>query len=66
MGEAIGFYFRGMDKQEVTQIRAELNRLAKELGYIAQSGPTKGQGNAAALLVAIARGEVKAGKDANL
>jgi hypothetical protein len=63
MGEAIGFYFRGIDKQEVTQIRAELNRIAKELGYIAQSGPTKGQGNAAALMQAIARAEVKVVKE---
>lgn len=58
VGEAIGFYFRGMNKEEVTAIRAELNRIAKELGYTARTGPTKGQGNAAALLVAIARGEV--------
>jgi hypothetical protein len=63
MGEAIGFYFRQMDKQEVTQIRARLNEIAKSLGYVAQSGPTKGQGNAAALLVAIARGEIKVSKD---
>lgn len=60
MGEAIGFYFRGdITKQELNQIRAELNRIAKELGYLAKTGPTMGQGNAAALLVAIAKGEVK-------
>lgn len=59
MGEAIGFYFRGMNKEEVTAIRAELNRIAAQLGYVANRGPTKGQGNAAALLVAIARGEVE-------
>lgn len=57
MGEAIGFYFRQMNKEEVTAIRAELNRIAKELGYTAKTGPTMGQGNAAALLVAIAKGE---------
>lgn len=59
MGEAIGFYFRQMDKEEVTQIRARLNEIAKSLGYVAERGPTAGQGNAAALLVAIARGEVE-------
>lgn len=62
MGEAIGFYFRGMSKEEVTAIRAELNRIALSLGYTARTGPTKGQGNAAALLVAIAQGEVKVKK----
>lgn len=62
MGEAIGFYFRGMNKEEVTAIRAELNRLAAHLGYVAKRGPTVGQGNAAALLVAIAKGEVEVSK----
>lgn len=65
MGEAIGFYFRGMNKEEVTAIRAELNRIAKELGYLAKTGPTMGQGNAAALLVAIAKGEVELAKEQN-
>lgn len=62
MGEAIGFYFRGLNKAEVTQIRAKLNEIAKGLGYIAKRGPTSGQGNAAALLIAIARGEITLSK----
>lgn len=54
----LGFYFRDMTKEEANAVRARLNELAAEFGYTAKSGPTVGQGNAAALLVAIARGEV--------
>jgi hypothetical protein len=58
-GHAVGFYFAGMSKEEVNTLRARLNDLAAELGYVAKAGPTAGQGNAAALLVAIANGEVR-------
>lgn len=59
MGESIGLYFRNLTKAEVNEVRRRLNELAAELGYTAKGGPTKGQGNAAALMVAIANGEVK-------
>lgn len=59
MGTAIGLYFRGKDKAEVNAIRARLNELAGELGYTAVSGPTTGEGNLAALLVALAAGELR-------
>ena len=57
-GHAVGFYFAGMSQDEVNALRSRLNELAAELGYVAKAGPTAGQGNAAALLVAIAKGEV--------
>lgn len=55
---AIGLYFRGLTKEEINQVRARLNELAAALGYIAKAGPTAGRGNAAAMLVAIAKGEL--------
>jgi hypothetical protein len=55
---AIGIYFRGMTKPETNAIRARLNEHAAEHGYVAARGPTAGQGNLAALLVAIQAGEV--------
>lgn len=54
----IGFYFAGMSKDEANEVRRRLNEIAAAYGYTAQAGPTAGQGNAAALLVAIANGEV--------
>jgi hypothetical protein len=59
MGTPLGFYFAGLTQEEVNQVRAQLNRIAAEFGYVAKAGPTAGQGNAAALLVAIARGKIK-------
>jgi len=56
MGQAIGLYFRGLDKSGVNDLRARLNRLAGELGYTAQAGPTTGDGNLAALLIGIGDG----------
>jgi hypothetical protein len=52
MGSTIGLYFP-IDKDEVNALRARLNALAGELGYIAKAGPTAGKGNLAALLMAI-------------
>jgi hypothetical protein len=46
-----------MEKEEANAIRAKLNEIAKDLGYLAERGPTAGEGNLAALLVAIAEGE---------
>jgi hypothetical protein len=61
---AIGFYFpERMSNEEVNQVRRRLNEVAAELGYAAKRGPTKGQGNAAALLMAIASGEVNVIRD---
>ena len=58
MGQAIGLYFRGLDKEGVNALRARLNRLAGTFGYVAQAGPTTGEGNLAALLIAIGDGEI--------
>ena len=58
MGEAVGLYFRGMTKDEVNALRARLNKLAGELGYTAKSGPTAGEGNLAAMIIGIDKGEV--------
>jgi len=58
MGQAIGLYFRGLDKDEVNALRARLNRLAGEFGFTAKAGPTTGEGNLAALLIAIGDGEI--------
>ena len=58
-GSTIGFYFAGLSKEETNAVRARLNAIAAELGYRASRGATAGQGNAAALLVAIAAGEVQ-------
>jgi len=53
-----GFYFRGLNNEQVATMRRRLNDLAAELGYVAWSGPTAGQGNLAAMLQAIDAGEV--------
>lgn len=53
----LGFYFR-LDRDQANAMRASLNEIARSHGYIAHGGPTHGEGNAAALLVAIAAGEV--------
>ncbi len=58
-GSTIGFYFAGLSQDDTNQVRARLNVLAADLGYTAKRGGTAGQGNAAALLVAIANGDVK-------
>lgn len=52
------FYFRGLSDKEVQDLRKRLNEIAGEMGYVARWGPTQGEGNAAALMIAIARGEV--------
>ena len=58
MGKAIGLYFRDMDQDEINALRARLNRLAGEFGFTAKAGPTTGEGNLAALLIAIGDGEI--------
>lgn len=57
-GATSGFHFAGLTAEETRVIRSRLNDVARTLGYISHSGPLSGRGNAAALLVAIARGEV--------
>jgi len=54
---AIGFYFRGLTRDQTNALRNRLNDLAAERGYTAAGGPTTGQGNAAQLLVAIDAGD---------
>ena len=53
----LGLYFP-MPRPEANELRAELNAIARQHGYLATRGPTAGQGNAAAMLVAIATGEL--------
>lgn len=53
----IGLYL-GCSQEEANAIRAQLNEIAASLGYLALAGPTAGQGNAAAMLAAIAKGDV--------
>ena len=55
---ALGFYFRGLDQREANALRAVLNEIAERHGYTAHAGPTAGQGNFAAMMIAIATGEV--------
>jgi len=57
-GSTFGFHFAGLDINETKAVRTRLNDVAYKLGYISRSGPLSGRGNAAALLVAIAKGEV--------
>ena len=53
----MGLYFR-KEQHEANSLRSRLNELARSMGYLAVSGRTVGQGNLAALLVAIDAGEV--------
>ena len=53
----LGLYFR-KEQHEANSLRSRLNELARSMGYLAVSGRTVGQGNLAALLVAIDAGEV--------
>lgn len=54
----LGFYFAGLSNEEANEMRGRLNDIAARLGYTAKAGATTGEGNAAALLAAIASGEV--------
>jgi hypothetical protein len=54
----IGFYFRELDKDDVNALRTRLNALAATFGYTAERGPTAGDGNLAAMLMAIDCGEL--------
>jgi len=55
---AIGFYFKELSKKEANALRFRLNDLAATFGYIAERGPTAGEGNLAAMLMAIDCGEL--------
>jgi hypothetical protein len=54
----IALYFKNMTAQQSRQLRARLAEVAASHGYIAERGPTAGDGNPAELLVAIANGEL--------
>lgn len=54
----IGLYFRGLSKANTNALRSRLNAIAAEFGYIAERGPTAGQGNLAVMLEAIDAGEL--------
>jgi len=58
-GATTGFHFAGLDAEEVNTVRAQLNTIARSFGYVSRARSQPGQGSAAALLVAIARGELK-------
>ena len=53
----LGLYLK-TTQEEANCIRAKLNAVALELGFVAQRGPTAGNGNLAAMLVAIADGRL--------
>jgi len=57
-GAAVTFHFAGFKSDAARAVKAGLNDIAYQLGYISRTGPLAGRGNAAALLAAIARGEV--------
>ena len=57
-GSTFGFHFAGLSLEETKSLRARLGDIAYRLGYISHRGPLSGRGNAAALLAAIADGEV--------
>jgi hypothetical protein len=62
----LGFYFAGLSDEEANELRRRLNEIAAQLGYTAKAGPTTGQGNAAALLAAIVKGECEAKKTSKI
>lgn len=55
-----GLYFRGLTQPQTNALRARLNDLAGDFGYVAHSGPTTGpnRGVLAGMLVGIDAGEV--------
>ncbi len=57
-GAAVTFHFAGLKPDAARAIKAGLNDVAYQLGYISRTGPLSGRGSAAALLAAIASGEV--------
>jgi len=57
-GAMVTFHFAGLDSEEAKALKAHLNTVAGQLGYTSHRGPLSGRGNAAALLTAIANGEV--------
>ncbi len=57
-GSTYGLYFAGLSVEEIRATLARANAVAGQLGYISRTGPSSGRGNAAALLMAIANGEV--------
>ena len=57
-GTTIGFHFAGLDKAQTNAMRARLNAVARQLGYVSRTGRGAGRGNAAALFIAIANGDV--------
>ncbi len=58
-GVTVGLHFAGFDAENIKPVRAQLDDIAHSLGYISRSRSHAGQGNTAAMMVAIARGELK-------
>lgn len=54
---SLGLYFP-LSQDAANALRSRLNAVAASHGYVASRGPTVGQGNLAALLIAIDSGEV--------
>lgn len=54
---AVGLYFSGLSRSETNALRRRLNALAAEYGFLAERGPTAGQGLITALLRSIDDGE---------
>lgn len=52
----LNFYLA--DDIDPSAIRQKLNEIAAQLGYKGKAGPTAGDGNAASMLVALAKGEI--------
>jgi len=57
-GSTVSFHFAGMEWERTKVLKRRLNAIAGQLGYTSHRGPLSGRGNAAALLAAIADGEV--------
>lgn len=56
---AIGLYFRGMNKDETNATRRKFAAIAKRHGYVCVKGsPRPKEGNPAAIIVGIVRGEM--------
>ena len=55
-------YF-ALDDPEYSRVIERLETIAKDLGYTTSAGPGVGKGNIAAMLTAIARGELVVSKE---
>lgn len=53
-----GIHFAGLDNDETAAVIERLADIAAEMGYTTRRGKLAGRGNIAALMAAIARGEI--------